>query len=265
MHSEKIIKGLLNEIEKIGGFIGEELLNFDAAAIEEKSANQLVSYVDIEAEKRLVAACENICGPCNYINEENTQIQTVNSDITFIIDPLDGTTNFMHTLPVFSISVGLMIENKLCGGIVYEINRKEMFYAWEDSLAFLNQKPIQVSSRNTLKDTLLATGFPYYDFDQMEAYLGLLRSLMQNSRGLRRLGSAAVDLAYTACGRFDAFFEYGLKPWDVAAGAFIVQQAGGLVCDFKEQNNYLFGGELVASNALIHAEFMEYVKNAFDN
>jgi myo-inositol-1(or 4)-monophosphatase len=161
MHSEKIIKGLLNEIEKIGGFIGEELLNFDAAAIEEKSANQLVSYVDIEAEKRLVAACENICGPCNYINEENTQLQTVNSDITFIIDPLDGTTNFMHALPVFSISVGLMIENKLCGGIVYEINRKEMFYAWEDSLAFLNQKPIQVSSRNTLKDTLLATGFPY--------------------------------------------------------------------------------------------------------
>ncbi len=140
-------------------------------------------------------------------------------------------------------------------GVVYEVNRDECFYAWKDGGAFLNGKEIQVSSTEKLNDSLLATGFPYYDYNRSNEYFELLKKLAQSSRGIRRIGSAAVDLVYTACGRFDVFFEYSLHPWDVAAGAFIVQQAGGLVSDFKGEKNWLFGKEIIASNPLIRNEF----------
>jgi len=131
------------------------------------------------------------------------------------------------------------------------VGRQECFYAWKDGGAYLNNQPIHVSTRSDMNNALLATGFPYSDFSRMDEYLELLKWTMTNARGVRRLGSAATDLAYVACGRFDAFWEYDLKPWDVAAGAIIVKEAGGVVTDYKGGNEYLFGKEIVASNGLL--------------
>ena len=135
--------------------------------------------------------------------------------------------------------------------MVYEVGRDECFYAWKNGGAYLNTRPIQVSKRADIHDALVATGFPYSDFSRLDDYMETLKWAMKNARGVRRMGSAATDLAYVACGRFDAFWEYDLKPWDVAAGALIVKEAGGIVTDYKGGNNYLFGREIVATNGLL--------------
>jgi myo-inositol-1(or 4)-monophosphatase len=146
---------------------------------------------------------------------------------------------------------------------VYEINRDELFYAWQNSKAYLNGVEIKVSATKELSQTLLATGFPYYDFEQMEAYVVALKYFMQHTRGMRRMGSAAVDLAYVACGRFNGYFEYGLSPWDVAAGVFLVQQAGGKVSDFAGGDDYIFGRAVVASSSSIYPSFFKVIQEAF--
>ena len=151
----------------------------------------------------------------------------------------------------------------MISGVVYEINMDECFYAWEDGPALLNGKNISVAQTRKLDDSLIATGFPYTNFAKLEQYLKLLEDLMKSSRGIRRLGSAAADLAYVACGRFDAFYEYGLNPWDVAGGSFIVQRAGGIVSDFKGNNDYIHGGNIIASNPLVYNELMEKVAHYF--
>jgi myo-inositol-1(or 4)-monophosphatase len=180
--------------------------------------------------------------------EEGT-VSTEERPWQWIIDPLDGTTNFLHGLPFFSISLALQYEGETVIGIVYEANRQELFYSWKGaSAAFLNGKPIHVSPTTQLEDSLLATGFPYYDFERMPAYIEVLQRFMRDTRGLRRFGSAALDLAYVACGRFDGYFEYSLSPWDVAAGAFLVQQAGGQVSDFSGGRDFIHGQEIVAVN-----------------
>lgn len=216
--------------------------------IEVKSLNSLVSYVDKNAEKKIIERLSSLLSEAGFIAEEGTSEKE--GDIyNWIIDPLDGTTNFLHGLPVYSVSIALKENDKIVLGVVYEVNHDECFYAWEGGGAFLNQDKIKVSPTPTLKDSLLATGVPYYDYERVDAYFGLLKELAQKSRGIRRMGSSAVDLAYVACGRFDAFFEYSLHAWDVAAGAFIVKEAGGNVFDFSGNQNWLFGKEIVACNA----------------
>jgi len=158
------------------------------------------------------------------------------------------------------VSIALQRNNEIVLGVVYEVNQDECFYAWKSGGAFLNQKSIHVSQNEHLKDSLIATGFPYYDYERVDSYFEVLKRIAQNSRGVRRMGSAAVDLVYTACGRFDAFFEYSLHAWDVAAGAFIVQEAGGKISDFSGGNNWLFGKEIVASNGLLTKEVLEATK-----
>lgn len=144
--------------------------------------------------------------------------------------------------------------------MIFEIQNSECFYAWEGSSAFMNGKKIAVSKSEKLADSLVATGFPYYDYDKLDEYIDLLKDFMHSTRGIRRLGSAAIDLAYVACGRMDGFYEYSLNAWDVAAGAFIVQQAGGKVSDFNGGDKYLFGREIVASNDGIFDEFLGKIK-----
>ena len=138
-----------------------------------------------------------------------------------------------------------------------------MFYAWKNGGAYLNGKSISVSSTKKISNALLATGFPYYDYKRLDGYLNVLKWLMHNSRGVRRIGSAAIDLAYVACGRFDAFYEYSLNPWDVAAGAIIVMEAGGSVKDFKGGENYMFGREILASNLYVEIELLDKIKQSF--
>lgn len=263
MSPEQYIRQAIPLVKEVGAFIRNEVKNFDRNVTDLKSQNQLVSYVDLTSEKRLVEGLKTITPNAGFVTEEATTERNRHADIVWIVDPLDGTTNFVHGLPVFSVSVGLMVNGKLSGGIVYEINLDECFYAWEGGKAFCNEEEIHVSSAARLEDSLLATGFPYYDFEQMNQYLELLKVLMKGSRGLRRMGSAAVDLAYVACGRFDAFFEYSLAAWDVAAGAFIVQAAGGVITDFSGGDDFLWGKEIVASQPSVQNEFQTLVTSHF--
>lgn len=256
------LKNICNEVcslaKSTGKFIAEEQKNIKPEIIETKSINSLVTYVDKTAEEQIVKKLKQLIPGSGFITEENTANNT-SEEYNWIIDPLDGTTNFIHKLPCYSISIGLTHKQKLVLGVIYEINLNECFYSWEGAKAYLNGNEICVSPTKTMKDSLIATGFPYYDYAQMDEYLNLFRHLMKNSRGLRRLGSAAVDLAYVACGRFDSFYEYSLNPWDVAAGAFIVKQAGGKVSDFKKGGDYLFGKEIIAANSYTYNELADTI------
>lgn len=247
---------------KVGDFIRAARGKVLESEIEEKDLNSLVSYVDKEAEKKLVSGLTEILPEATFLTEEETVEQTSGA-WKWIIDPLDGTTNFLHEIPIFAISVALQHDDEVVVGLVYEVNQQELFYAWKDGGAYLNGKPIQASANTTLGKSLIATGFPYQDFDKLQLYFKTLEQLMRQTRGLRRLGAAAVDLVYVASGRFDAFFEYGLNPWDVAAGALIVQEAGGKVCDFEGGNDYVYGRSILASNAPLHDQFNQTVQSFF--
>ena len=262
MNLELITIQVCNLCRSVGSFIKNELRNIKSSDIEEKSAHNFVTYVDKTAEERLMGELLKILPEAGFIAEENQKTKK-GERYNWIIDPLDGTTNFIHSIPLFSISIALMEGNEIISGVIYEINLQECFYAWKNSQAFLNRTTIKVSETANLNNSLLATGFPYYDYSKLDQYLELFKYFMENTRGIRRLGSASVDLAYVACGRFDGFYEYGLSPWDVAAGALIVQQAGGKVCDFSGNKNYIFGKEIITSNQNIFKEFLNVIKNYF--
>ena len=239
------------EIARLAGkFMADERKNFDDSKIETKGLHDLVSYVDKESEKQIIEELQKLLPESGFIAEEGTSSKH-GERFNWVIDPLDGTTNYIQGIPVYAVSIGLLDGDELVSGVVYEVGRDECFYAWKDGGAYLNGEPIRVSERGDIHDALLATGFPYNDFSNLDAYLEFLKWTMTHARGVRRLGSAATDLAYVACGRFDAFWEYDLKPWDVAAGALIVKEAGGTVTDYKGGNDYLFGREILASNKLL--------------
>lgn len=264
MNLEKITLQVADLARSAGEFIRVESKKFSNKDIIEKGVHNLVTYVDKESEKQIVSSLSKIFPEAGFIAEENQALER-KEQYNWIIDPLDGTTNFVHGLPPFSISIALADKEEIIVGVIYEINLDECFYAWKDGPAFLNGKQIQVSKTNLLDNALIATGFPYYDFSLMKPYLELLSDLMQTTRGVRRLGSAAVDLAYVACGRFDLFYEYSLNPWDVAAGILIVQRAGGVVSDFNGGKDFLFGKQIIASNNLIHQEFGSKMKLHFND
>jgi myo-inositol-1(or 4)-monophosphatase len=247
-----------------GNFIRKESLSFNERSIEFKGLNDLVSYVDKQAEEQLVSNLQQLLPEAGFITEEKT-INKVGLVYNWIIDPLDGTTNFIHGLPTYSISIALYEENVPVLGVVYEINRGEMFYSYKNGPAYLNNQIISVSGRTKVANSLLATGFPYYKFDKLPQYMLLLAELMQGCHGLRRIGSAAVDLAYVACGRFDAFFEYNLNSWDIAAGAFIVQQAGGNIVNFSGGLEFIDKREILATNSLIDQELLEIIQRNFNS
>lgn len=259
---EDICRQVCELSREVGHFIRNENKQITVDLIEVKGKNDFVTYVDKTSEKKIVEGLLKILPEAGFIAEENT-LSVKGLVYNWIIDPLDGTTNFIHSLPCYAISIALVRNNEPILGVVYEINLDECFYAWENGNAYLNGKVISVSKASKLSDALIATGFPYYNYDRLDQYMELFRHLMQTTHGLRRLGSAATDLAYVACGRFEAFYEYNLKPWDVAAGAIIVKQAGGKVTDFSGGNNYIFGKEIVASNHHIFEEFFSTVKRFF--
>lgn len=245
MDLHKIKDQLIILTREVKSYILEESTKFSKGDIEMKGKNDMVSYVDKTAEQRLVEGCRKIFPEAGFIAEEGTAER--GDKYNWIIDPLDGTTNFVHGLPIFSISVALADGEDLLIGVVYEVNLDECFWAIKGHGAYLNDKTIHVSQARKLSEGLIATGFPYRDFGRMGNYLQILQHFMKNSHGVRRLGSAAVDLVYVACGRFEGFFEYNLKPWDIAAGALIVKEAGGVVTDFDKGDEYLFRGDIIAA------------------
>ena len=252
----------IDAVKQAAVFIQSEMGKIRHSDIETKALNSLVTYVDKESEKILVTELQKIIPGASFLTEENTIAQT-QGEWQWIIDPLDGTTNFIHQVPVFGISVGLKHHDEMVVGVVLELNKNELFYASKNNGAFLNGNKISVSATTNLSDSLIATGFPYYDFEQLEKYMNVLRYFMEHTRGIRRLGSAAIDLCYTSCGRFDAFFEYSLSPWDVAAGALILQEAGGIVTDFKGCENWLHGKQILGSNPYISDEILKTMKEKF--
>lgn len=255
----------IRQIEKVlfevGDFQCEHQTKLNPIQIEEKSLNQLVSYVDIESEKKLVKELKKITPSAGFLTEEKTTLEK-NPELYWIIDPLDGTTNYLFGHTKFAISIALYACEKPVYANVFVPQDHEMFSATPQG-AFLNNTSIQISKRNKWSDTLIATGFPYYNFDEMKSYLQLLEKLMRETKGIRRMGSAAIDLAYTACGRFDAFYELNLSPWDVAGGAYIVQQAGGIVTDFHAKNQFVFGNSILASNVILHQKILSIIQQKF--
>lgn len=262
MNLPKLSSAVIELSKTVGEFIRRESRIFDRAHIEYKGLNDMVSYVDKTAEDMLVKGLSILLPEAGFITEEKT-IHKEGEFYNWIIDPLDGTTNFIHGIPTFSISIALQHEEELILGVVYEINRDECFSAWKGGGAFLNGGSIQVTNAPRLANTLLATGFPYYDFEKQEPYMEVFKELMRSCHGLRRIGSAAVDLAYVAAGRFDGYFEYNLNSWDVAAGMVLVREAGGEVCDFSGGDQTIQNRELVATNKQITGEILEIISRHF--
>jgi myo-inositol-1(or 4)-monophosphatase len=245
-----------------GAFIREQVSSFDQSKIVTKGLHDLVSYVDKESEKMLVEGLQKLYPEAGFVTEEGTVANTDASETEYrwIIDPLDGTTNFIHGLPCFAVSVALARGNRPVLGVVYEVSRDECFRGAEGLGAFLNDKPIQVSAATSIEDTLIATGLPFYKFTHADAYLKILAEYMQHSRGIRRWGSAATDLAYVACGRFDSYFEFNINSYDVAAGILLVREAGGRVTQWLEDGDPVFNRETLATNNHVHEQMQAVLK-----
>ncbi|MGP8215635.1 MAG: inositol monophosphatase family protein [Bacteroidia bacterium] len=262
LYLDTLCNDVIGLTHEVGRFIMSEQGKFSVSDVQKKGFNDLVTYVDKNSEKALIEGLYKILPGSGILAEESGE--TEKKEYTWIIDPLDGTTNFIHKLPCFAISIALVKNNEPLLGVVNELNLKECFHAVKDNGAFVNGRQIKVSEQDKLENSLIATGFPYNDFKLQNNYIDLLKYLMTCTQGIRRIGSASVDLCYVACGRFEAFYEYGLKPWDVAAGALIVQEAEGKLSDFTGGCDYIFGKTIIGTNGHIHEPFVKAVKKYFD-
>lgn len=261
---KEICSGMEAVAREAASFISNEALNFDIKRTEVKGLNNFVSYVDKGSEKIIVNRLRDILPEAGFLTEEDTP-DVEGKKYTWVIDPLDGTTNFLHGLPPYAVSIGLRENDEEIAGVVYEINGDEMFMAWKGGGAWLNGRRIHVSEAARLSDSLIATGFPYTNFSRLSDYMECFAYFCKHTHGIRRLGSAATDIAYVACGRFEAFYEYSLHPWDVAAAIIILREAGGVVTDFSGNGKKLNGDEIVASNNLINAEILGIVNKFMGN
>jgi myo-inositol-1(or 4)-monophosphatase len=259
MNLQEICLQTVEVAQQAGSFISQESAKFNRNSIEYKDVNNVVSYVDKETEKLIVSRLREILPLAGFITEEGTADSADLEGLNWIIDPLDGTANFIHGLPNYSVSLALARGKDVLVGVVYNVCTKEIFSATKGSGAFRNGEKIQVSPIKHLGESLLSTGFPYYKFENQDKYLLILESLMQKTHGLRRMGSAAIDLAYTACGYFDGFYEYNLNSWDMAAGILLVTEAGGFASDFLGGDNHLFGGDVVVGSA-VHSELLAEIQ-----
>lgn len=261
---EALCRACLPVIERAGSYIESQLGRVDQGEIEEKSLFSLVSFVDKTAEQMLVEGLKPLIAGAGFITEEETPDQEV-EHATWIIDPLDGTTNFLHQLPSFAVSVGLAAYGRIVLGIIYDPCRKEIFYGWKGGGAYCNGRRIQVSKRSEIQQALIATGFPYVSVDKLQGHFAVVEYLQQHSRGIRRWGAAAIDLAYVACGRFEGYFEYRLYPWDVAAGMLLIEEAGGKVTDFQGKEGDYSGAEVLATNGLLHEVVLDLIRGNFED
>lgn len=260
IHYQLICEEVAVLAKRVGSWLRSERQQLAHVNRETKGVHDYVTQFDKQSERMIVDRLRELVPEAGFITEENT-ISKQADLFCWIVDPLDGTTNFIHGLFPTAISIALKEGEEIVVGVVYEIGRDECFYAYKGGKAYLNGLPISVSDCRSLDDSLLATGFPYSDFSILDPFMQYLEWSMQHTHGLRRLGSAATDLVYVACGRCDGYFEYGMKPYDVAAGAFIVQQAGGVVSDFSGENNWLFGREIVASCPSLFQELQQSVQH----
>jgi myo-inositol-1(or 4)-monophosphatase len=242
---------------RAGNLIHRAADNIDHLTVTKKSNADYVSEVDRAAERTIIQTILDVY-PSHAILAEESGAQG-ESEYLWIIDPLDGTTNFLHGFPQYAVSIALQHNGVLTQAVIYDPTKNDLFTATRGRGAFLNDRRIRVSKRAELADSLIGTGFPYSKFDHLDAYMGILKDMMQKTAGLRRPGSAALDLAYTAAGRYDGFFETGLKSWDIAAGCLLITEAGGLVSDLQGNDSYLKSGHLCAGNPKVFSQMLQVI------
>ena len=240
-----------------GALINRASLDLDRLTISAKSHNDFVTEVDRACEQVIIQTLLEAYPGHGILGEETgREFGARHSDYVWIIDPLDGTTNFIHGLPIYAVSIALSYKGKVEQAVVYDPSRNDLFYATKGRGAFLNDKRLRVSKRLRLQESLVGTGFPFRKGDNFKRYLKIVEEVMQNTAGLRRPGAASLDLCYVAAGWYDGFFETGLSPWDCAAGSLIITEAGGLVGNFTGEADFLFQRELVAGNPKIYAQLV---------
>lgn len=242
-----------------GDIIVRHMDRLDRIKVVTKQNNDFVSAVDTMAEAEIISTIK-YAFPDHGILAEESGTQAEESDYQWIIDPLDGTTNFLHGFPQFSVSIALQHKGRLEAGVIYDPISQELFTASRGNGAMLNEKKIRVTSHKGLENALLGTGFPYHDQSYLDTYLETMKELMQKTAGLRRPGSAALDLAWLAAGRIDGFWEFNLKAWDIAAGALIVREAGGIVSDFENNDGYLKSGDIIAAAPKVFPEMIRIIQ-----
>lgn len=242
---------------RAGNLINRATRNLDIVNVQQKAANDFVSDVDREAEQTIIRTLREAYPDHAILAEESGR--SGESDHTWIIDPLDGTTNFLHGFPQYAVSIALMHKGAITQAVVYDPTRNDLFTATRGRGAFLNETRLRVSKRTVLKTSLVGTGFPIRRFSQLDAYMGMLKSMIENTAGVRRAGAASLDLAYVAAGRLDGFWELNLKPWDTAAGALLVTEAGGLVTDIEGNDGWLESGNVLAGTPKIFSQLLPLI------
>lgn len=239
---------------RAGGIINHAARNLDIVAVREKAANDFVTEVDRESEEAIIRTLLEAYPKHGILAEESgTARGNPDSDHVWIIDPLDGTTNFLHGFPQYAVSIALSVKGVITQAVIYNPAANDLYTATKGAGAYLNDARLRVSKRLLLKTALVGTGFPFKQHQHIDAYLGMLRDIMQNSSGVRRAGSAALDLAFVAAARLDAFWEIGLAPWDIAAGSLLITEAGGHIGDLQGGSDYLKSGNIVGGNLKLFA------------
>jgi len=231
----------------------------DTLTISPKGRNDFVSEVDRKAEQEIVGILSKAYPDHAFLGEEGGRHGLPKGEFTWVIDPLDGTTNFLHGFPQFAVSIGLLYRGRIECGVVYDPMRGELFTATRGGGAMLDNRRLRVTKQTTFHGALLGTGFPFKDQRHNDAYFGMFREFMKDTAGIRRAGSAALDLAWVACGRMDGFWELGLMPWDIAAGVLLIQEAGGIVTDLEGGNRYLETGHVLTANPKLHVLMKEAI------
>jgi myo-inositol-1(or 4)-monophosphatase len=245
-----------------GKLLLDNLGKISKADIGLKQTSDFVTRVDRDSEQIIIWTIREEFPDHDFLAEESIR-QAESDRYRWIIDPLDGTTNYIHQYPAFSISIALEYKKQIISGVIYDPLKEELFTAERGKGAFLNKRRIRISSRIDLKDSLITTGFPFRKKEMIAKYLELFQNIFMKVSDLRRAGSAALDLAYLACGRCEGFFEIGLSPWDIAAGALLVEEGGGVVTDFNGGADYLATGNIVAGNSSLQKEILMEIKKVF--
>ncbi len=236
--------------------INRASLNLERLQIDRKQHNDFVTEVDKAAEEAIIETLSEAYPNHGFLAEESGELLN-NSDHIWIIDPLDGTTNFIHGFPQYAISIALSVNGVLQQAVVYDPNRDELFSASKGAGAYVDRRRLRVASQIKLENALIGTGFPYRQDQDVDQYLKIFAEMTRQCAGLRRPGAASLDLAYVAAGRYDGFFESELKPWDMAAGALIITEAGGLVGNYRGEEGFLESGEIMAGNPRIFAQMAQ--------
>jgi myo-inositol-1(or 4)-monophosphatase len=241
---------------KAGTIITRASFDIDKLTIRTKRQHDFVSEVDHAAEDAIISVLKDAYPDHGFLAEESGY-KDKNAEFLWVIDPLDGTTNFLHGFPQYCVSIGLLHKGKPTQAVVLDPNRNELFTASKGAGAYLNDRRIRVSKTDKLDGALIGTGFPFKVIDHIDDYLRMLRNVMKTTSGVRRPGAAALDLAYVACGRTDGFWEIGLSPWDMCAGALLIREAGGLVGDLEGNEGFLDKGEIVAANSKLFGALLK--------